>query len=173
MEIATDNIKKLRLKPGQTVADLTKDFGNLVDVRDDCGDDHLTSEHKGFYLMEIMRKTVEEGGLVRGFSTAPQSLDINQDQRKKYEGIVKIFKAADEPQTTALAQELSKAGSSRQNPEEMHALNVETRRECSRCNKFGKDECWTHSTIKCAVCKKRGKTCPCVKKQAQQAEATK
>ena len=46
VEMATDNIKKLRLKPGQTVADLTKDFGNLVDVRDDCGDDHLTSEHK-------------------------------------------------------------------------------------------------------------------------------
>jgi len=86
---------------------------------------------------------------------------------------VKIFKAADEPQTTALAKELSKAGSSnKQTPEEMHALNMEDRRECSRCKKFGKDECWTHSPIKCAVCKKKGKTCPCVKKQAKQAEAT-
>ncbi len=32
-------------------------------------------------------------------------------------------------------------------------------------------ECWAHSPIKCAVCKKRGTTCPCVKKQAKQADA--
>ena len=38
---------------------------------------------------------------------------------------------------------------------------------CRRCLKFGIEECWTHPPIKCAVCKKRGRTCPCAKKQAQ------
>ena len=32
VENATDNIKALRLGLGQTVADLTKEFGNLVDM---------------------------------------------------------------------------------------------------------------------------------------------
>ena len=77
VENATDNIKALRLGLGQTVADLTQEFGNLVDVRDDCSNDPLTSEHKGFYFMEIMRNTVEKGEIERVFSTALQSLDIN------------------------------------------------------------------------------------------------
>ena len=94
VENATDNIKALRLGLGQTVADLTQEFGNLVDVRDDCSNDPLTSEHKGFYFMEIMRNTVEKGEIERVFSTALQSLDINQGQRKRYEGIVSIFKAS-------------------------------------------------------------------------------
>ena len=103
----------------------------------------LTSEHKGFYFMEIMRKTQTKGTLERGFATVLQSLDINQDQRKRYEGVVNMFKAAGEPQTKSLAKERSRTGSSRQPPEDMHAMNVEDGdAECPRCTKFGKDECW-------------------------------
>jgi hypothetical protein len=63
VENATDNIKALRLTRGQTVADLTQELSNLINVRDDCSNDSLTTEHKGFFLMEIMRNTVNEGGL--------------------------------------------------------------------------------------------------------------
>jgi hypothetical protein len=115
--------------------------------------------------MEIMRNTVEKGDIERVFSTALQSLDINQNQRKKYEGIVNIFKAADEPQTKALAKQRSKTESLRQTPEEMHAMNVEDgNTECGKCLKFGKEECWRHSPHHCAVCDKRGKTCLCMKR---------
>jgi len=118
--------------------------------------------------METMRNTETQGNLERVFATVLQSLDINQDQRKRYEGVVNMFKAADEPQTKALAKERSRTGSSRQTPEDMHAMNVEDGdAECPRCTKFGKCECWQHSPIMCSVCKKRGKTCPCVRKAAK------
>jgi hypothetical protein len=135
VENATDNIKALRLERGQTVADLTQEFGNLVDVRDDCSNEPLTSEHKGFYFMEIMRNAVDQGGIEREFSTALQSLDITPGQRKRYEGIVSTFKAADEPQTKALAKERLKTGSSKQTPEGMHAMDVEDGgiTECRSC----------------------------------------
>ena len=73
VENATDNIKALRLGLEQTAADLTKEFGNLVDVRNDCGDDQLTSEHKGFYFMEIMRNTEERGDLEREYTLLSSS----------------------------------------------------------------------------------------------------
>ena len=121
--------------------------------------------------MEIMRKTETQGSLERGFATVLQSLDINQDQRKKYEGVVSKFKAADEPQTQALAKERSKTGSSRQNPEEMHAKNVEDENmECPKCTQFGKDECWKHSPFLCSTCNKKGKTCPCKKAKGPKGE---
>ena len=107
--------------------------------------------------MEIMRNTVDQGGLEREFSTALQTLDITPGQRKRYEVIVGIFKAADEPQTKALAKERLKKESSKQTPEGMHAMNVEEGdTECKNCTKFGKDECWTHSPHLCGKCKKRG-----------------
>ena len=120
--------------------------------------------------MEIMRSTVNEGGLEREFSTALQTLDIIPGQRKRYEVIVGIFKAADEPQTKALAKERLKTESSKKTPEEMHAMNVEDGdTECPNCTKFGKEECWTHSSHLCGKCKKRGKTCLCVKQALYQA----
>ena len=96
-ENATDSIKSLRLKRGQTVADLTKEFGTLVDVRNDCAHENMSSPRMGFYFMEIMRKSQTESELERDFATVLQSLDINQEQREEYEGVVNKFKAADEP----------------------------------------------------------------------------
>jgi hypothetical protein len=56
----------------------------------------------------------------------------------------------------------------------MHAMNVEEGdTECKNCTKFGKDECWTHSPHLCGKCKKRGKTCLCVKQALYQARMTK
>jgi hypothetical protein len=56
----------------------------------------------------------------------------------------------------------------------MHAMNVEDGgTECRNCTKFGKDECWTHSPMLCGKCKKRGKTCKCVKKAIYLARITK
>ena len=57
-----------------------------------------------------------------------------------------------------------KKDGSKPTPEEMHAMNVEDGdAECPNCTKFGKDECWTHSPHMYGKCKKRGKTCLCVK----------
>ncbi len=79
--------------------------------------------------------------------------------------MVNKFKAADEPQILALEKEESLNGSTKQAPEEMHAMNAETGgTDCEKCQRFGKDECWTHSPHHCGKCKKRGKTCLCVKK---------
>ena len=157
-ENATDSIKSLRLKRGQTVADLTKEFGTLVDVRNDCAHENMSSPRMGFYFMEIMRKSQTESKLERDFATVLQSLDINQEQREEYEGVVNKFKAADEPQILALEKEESSNGSTRQAPEEMHAMNAETGgTDCDKCERFGKDECWTHSSFHCNVCDKRGR----------------
>ncbi len=115
--------------------------------------------------MEIMRNTETQGNLERVFATVLQSLDINQDQRKRYEGVVNTFKVADEPQTRALTKERSKPGSSRQTSEEMHAMNVEDENmECPKCTQFGENECWKHSPFLCSTCNKRGETCPCKRK---------
>ena len=110
-ENATDSIKSLRLKRGQTVADLTKEFGTLVDVRNDCAHEIMSSPRMGFYFMEIMRKSQTESKLERDFATVLRSLDINQEQREEYEGVVNKFKAADEPQILALEKEESSNGS--------------------------------------------------------------
>ena len=81
------------------------------------------------------------------------------------------FKAADEPQILALGREETTAGSTKRAPEEMHAMNAETGDAgCARCEKFGKDECWTHSSFHCSVCDKRGKICLCVRKKQQLAQ---
>ena len=41
-------------------------------------------------------------------------------------------------------------------------MNAETGdTDCSRCEKFGGNECWTHSSFHCDVCDKRGKICAC------------
>jgi hypothetical protein len=55
-----------------------------------------------FHFMEIMRKSQAEGKLERDFAAVPQALDISQEQREEYEGVVNKFKAADEPQILAL-----------------------------------------------------------------------
>ena len=62
VENATDDIKALRLKRGQTVADLLQELSNLINVRDDCSDTPMESELKGFFLMEIMRNSESGGG---------------------------------------------------------------------------------------------------------------
>ena len=41
--------------------------------------------------------------------------------------------------------------------------------DCDKCERFGKDECWTHSSFHCNVCDKRGKNCPCERKKAREA----
>jgi hypothetical protein len=124
----------------------------------------------GFYFMEIMRKSQAEGKLERDFAAVLQSLDINQEQREEYEGVVNKFKAADEPQILALDKEESSNGSTKQAPEEMHAMNAETGgTDCEKCQRSGKDECWTHSSFHCSICDKRGKNCACERKKARDA----
>jgi hypothetical protein len=121
--------------------------------------------------MEIMRKSQAEGKLQRDFATVLQALDVNPDLRKEYEEVVDKFKAADEPQILALGREEAATGSTKHAPEEMHAMNAETGDAgCTRCEKFGKDECWTHSPFHCSVCDKRGKICQCVRKKQQLAQ---
>ena len=41
--------------------------------------------------------------------------------------------------------------------------------DCDKCERSGKDECWTHSPFHCNVCDKRGKNCPCERKKAREA----
>jgi hypothetical protein len=81
-ENATDLIKDLRLLQGQTVADLAKQFGILVDVRNDCAHDALSSARMAFHFMEIMRKSQATGTLQRDFATVLQSLDIHPELRE-------------------------------------------------------------------------------------------
>ena len=79
VENATDDIKALRLKRGQTVADLLQELSNLINVRDDCSDTPMESELKGFFLMEIIRNSESEGGAREKILHRPPNIGYKPD----------------------------------------------------------------------------------------------